>query len=169
MTAIVARLKADIELRPHLAGSVWDRPLVKHHGPLTVDRDRDQAATPEAFDPRTGALLSCAAVVTTSGIGQSFGGSVLSSSLGGVTLGAARTVTVWLYEQYPQHHRLEPAKARILYLLHRAAIPTDHEGQVVLSFVGDLGWSPNNYDDELDAYVDQVRFRAASMLGRMTG
>lgn len=150
-------LAADNALLALLEGGVWDRPLLKAP---------DVGATPEAFSDRTGEAgrLLPSAVVQTGGVGVSFAGNTLVASLGGVNLGASRAVTVWLYEPRPGRAAIEAAKFRVIELLHRRAVATDGEGRCVLAFIGDLG--DGVVDEDLDASVEQVRFRAGTMIGR---
>lgn len=146
--ALVSVLAADTgNLLVDLAGGVYGQAL-------------DARQTPAAFERRTGeaARLRPAAVVALGGVGI---------SLGGVTLGASRSVTVWLYEPWPGRSVIERARARVVELLHRRAVMTGDEGQVVLAFIGDLGDGPP--DEDLNASIEQVRFRAATMLGREAG
>jgi len=126
----------------------------------------DPVATPAAFTSRAGSarrLLPCATVAL-GGVGVSFAGTALIAGLSGVTLGATRSVSVWLYEPWPGRAVIERAKLRVIHLLHRRQVAADGEGTVVLAFVGDLGDGPR--DEDLAASVEQVRFRAATMIGR---
>lgn len=144
--SLVALLRADPTLADLLPGGVWNRP---------IRSGGHAAATPMAFTGTGSAsvIRPCASVQP----------GPVETNLGGSPAGSFRSLTIWLYETIGSRVTIDAAKARLVALLDGQAVPTTTEGNVVLAFADDLGYG---MDDTLLAEVEQVRFRAASSLGR---
>lgn len=149
--AVVTLLTADSTLMASLPGGIWRRPLLSGNSPL---------ATPGAFvGAGVSAQVRPCLYIEVGGVGGSLDAQVVPAPLG------YRLLTIWVYEPATTAGRvvIPTVKQRLQVLLNGASVATDDDGIAVMHFVGDLG---DGFDQDIRAEVDQMRYRAATGLGR---